>query len=268
MAEVPGLAARPRPRLELPGPRKACPAKIWDPVFAWMLWILHVLVEVFSLAHEFYQRAYRLAFPRNYTLKKLPKNIGFAIDSRLTASLHISHVLHFCVQHNIRRISLYDMEGELASRHESIAREFSTSHDGTVTVRVGEKEYRAVRGDVDLKTVENEDNFDDKNGVQLEFLSAQLGEEVMSDALKRYCKEQWPKERKANFNLKGQHLNKGCKLVPDLIISIGKHFSLKGFPAWLIRTAELGHIKTIYDVNSDLSRALEVYDKSIQRHGA
>jgi len=54
----------------------------------------------------------------------------------------------------------------------------------------------------------------------------------------------------------------------EVVLVVGRELSIRGYPSWLIGSAEIGHMEDLDDVDSDLFNALEVYSNSVQRCGA
>jgi len=96
-------------------------------------------------------------------------------------------------------------------------------------------------------------------------MSSEISNEIVTKELRKYCSNEGPTERKKPFHI---GTKQGRHDTTDLLVTIGGHFSVKGFPSWLVGPAELGHIQSLEDINTDFARILRVYNESVQRHGA
>jgi hypothetical protein len=55
---------------------------------------------------------------------------------------------------------------------------------------------------------------------------------------------------------------------PELILTVGGHGdSVHGFPPWLLKVAEIGHLSSLYASFSEFRNALERYAGTVQRWG-
>lgn len=196
---------------------------------------------------------YGSLFPAH--ISKIPQHVGFSIDSKLVSVPDISSLLCCCTRNGVRRITLFDMEGELTRKSKQIAKEVSRPLKTTITMQTGDVIITARYGNIEAQ---GKSSFPEDR-VQIELLSAKLVQRVCNESLQRFCNSS--AERKFDFKV-------GAKSIPDLVIVVGNHFSLKGFPPWLIGAAEIGHMRNLRNVNQALRRRLEQYDRSVQRCGA
>lgn len=62
--------------------------------------------------------------------------------------------------------------------------------------------------------------------------------------------------------------NKVCQSEPRLLLKVGQSLSLDGFPAWLLRLAEIGHVPSADEITvQNLQDALNKYATTEQRFG-
>jgi len=203
------------------------------------------------------------------TFEKLPKAIGFALERGVAGTPEVISLLQACVRHRLSHIILYDLEGELVQDFKPISLAFSKAHKLPVRIQVGDRGLVAHNGRINESPPSSTaaDNLGD--GPELVFFSAKTTRERMNRSLRRFCtqKKSGLDGKEMGFHLAGDAAAEELA-SPELVVVIGRHFSLKGMPAWVCGTAEIGQMQDLRNVDVGLREALSQYDRSTQRLGA
>uniref|UniRef100_A0A6V3JFU8 Uncharacterized protein n=1 Tax=Lotharella globosa TaxID=91324 RepID=A0A6V3JFU8_9EUKA len=104
-------------------------------------------------------------------------------------------------------------------------------------------------------------------GPRLVFFSAETTRRTMNRSLREFCTQKLNHdEKEGRFDPAGNAA--AAELAsPELVVVVGRHFSMKGMPSWMCGTAEIGRMRDLSYVDVDLREILSQYDRSTQRHG-
>lgn len=275
--------ALPRPQAQ-----SAC-----DFVAACVLWTLHAVLVVLRLAlgvlfsaRRLISWAFRLAVPRRSSalgLRKRPASIGFSIESGAATVDCAAQLCRRCVACGVRDIVLYDMRGQLEAAAQRLATSCSKGLKGPVVVHRGGETLAARAGQLQGGSGSGCDGSGRRIcpgvGVHISLYSARSSRARVGSELREYCAS----VAKAQGDAKQPEIGRfaigsnggdtkesrsGGLGQPELIVVVGEHLSLKGFPPWLTGGAEIGHIRSRSDIEAGVDSALLVYSESQQRCGA
>lgn len=244
-------------------------------MYSLVLWFLHVAygllvwLRTFSKEVRVWLKPPRLV---DFTESdKLPAHVAFVLESRAASIDTVVCIVSHCATLGIHEVTMYDAEGAAKADHATLSAELDTDTrlgDVRCHVALGTRRREALGtrgGEAPTAPAARRHTTVRVNLLSLEDGRANVAEAALDSPVYGEPADIFAAQHRLRQRMFASH--GACQSEPQLLIKLGPTPALDGFPPWLLRVAELGHVEGGRLTMQRFQVALWRYARTEQRFG-